>query len=83
MNTQPKKKLLDQVRDLIRSKQYSVQTEEAYVSWIRKYILFHNKTHPLEMGKPEIDAFLSHLTDDLNAAPGTRKQAFVSLPAVV
>lgn len=79
MSTQPKKKLLDQVRDLIRSKQYSVQTEEAYVSWIREYILFHSKTHPLEMGKPEIDAFLSHLTAEQNAAPGTRKQALNAL----
>ncbi|MDM8551649.1 site-specific integrase [Desulfobacterales bacterium HSG2] len=70
---------MDQVRDLIRSEQYSVQTEEAYVSWIRKHILFHNKTHPLEMGKPETDAFLSHLTADLNAAPGTRRQAFIAL----
>ncbi|MDM8551647.1 phage integrase N-terminal SAM-like domain-containing protein [Desulfobacterales bacterium HSG2] len=73
------KKLPDQVRDLIRSEQYSVQTEEAYVSRIRKYILFHSKTHPIEMGKPETDAFLSHLTDDLNAAPGTRRQAFIAL----
>jgi len=58
-----------------------VQTEEVYVSRIKKYILLHNKIHPLEMGKPEIGAFLSHLTVDLNAAPahGNRRSA-VSLP---
>jgi len=53
MNAQPKK-LLDQIRDLIRVKHYSIRTEEAYVSWARRYILFHDKRHPREMGTPEI-----------------------------
>ena len=55
------KKLLNQVRDAIRAKHYSYCTEETYVQWIRRYILFHNKCHPCEMGVPEIEAFLTHL----------------------
>jgi hypothetical protein len=46
-------KLLDQVRDAIRRKHYSIRTEETYVQWIRRYILHHNKRHPAEMGVPE------------------------------
>jgi hypothetical protein len=56
-----KPKLLDQVRSAIRARHYSIRTEEAYVQWIRRFILFHNKRHPREMGAPEINAFLSHL----------------------
>jgi hypothetical protein len=55
------KKLLDQVRDAIRLKHYSLHTEESYVTWIRRYILFHNKGHPNEMASAEIKAFLTHL----------------------
>ena len=54
MEERPKKKLLDQVREVIRLKHYSIRTEEAYVSWIRRFILFHNKRHPREMGSREI-----------------------------
>lgn len=54
-------KLLDQVRDLIRLKHYSIRTEQAYLGWIRRFILFHHKRHPQEMGKAEIEAFLTHL----------------------
>ena len=55
------KKLLDQVRDAIRRKHYSIRTEEAYIRWIKRFILFHNKRHPQEMGIPEIGAFLTYL----------------------
>ena len=55
------KRLLDQVRETIRVKHYSIRTEEAYVAWIKRYILFHNKRHPREMGVSEIEAFLTHL----------------------
>ena len=55
------KKLLDQVRETIRLKHYSKKTEKTYVSWIRRFILFHGKRHPEEMGEREIEAFLSHL----------------------
>jgi integrase-like protein len=57
----PKPKLLDQVRDAIRTRHYSYRTEEAYVGWIRRFILFHNKRHPAEMGKAEIEQFLTAL----------------------
>ena len=54
-------KLLDRVRIAIRTRHYSLRTEEAYVGWIRRFIFFHNKRHPLEMGEPEINSFLSQL----------------------
>jgi hypothetical protein len=54
-------KLLDQVREGIRLRHYSIRTEEAYVSWIKRFILFHGKRHPLEMGEDEITQFLSEL----------------------
>ncbi|NJN31022.1 MAG: hypothetical protein HC824_11765 [Synechococcales cyanobacterium RM1_1_8] len=54
------RKLLDQVRDAIRLRHYSYRTEQAYVHWIRRYILFHNKRYPKEMGNAEIEAFLTH-----------------------
>lgn len=54
-------KLLDQVREKIRLKHYSIRTEQAYVDWIRRFILFHGKRHPAEMGAPEVEAFLTHL----------------------
>jgi len=50
-----KKKLLDIVRDKIRFKHYSIKTEKSYVGWIKQYILYHNKKHPIEMAKPEIE----------------------------
>jgi Phage integrase, N-terminal SAM-like domain len=55
------KKLLDQVRDAIRLKHYSIRTEESYVTWIKRYIPFHNKRHPNEMASAEFEAFLMHL----------------------
>lgn len=55
------KKLLDRVRETIRRKHYSLRTEKSYVAWIRRYILFHNKQHPQEMGRAEIEAFLTYL----------------------
>ena len=55
----PARKLLDQVRDAIRLKHYSYRTEQTYVQWIRRFILFHNKRHPQEMGVTEIEAFLT------------------------
>jgi len=78
MNQRPKK-LLDQVRDAIRVKHYSLRTEQAYVSWIKRYILFHNKRHPKEMGSAEIEAFLTHLAVDQNVAASTQNQALSAL----
>ena len=70
------KKLLDQVRETIRLKHYSQKTEKTYVSWIRRFILFHGKKHPQQMGEREIEAFLSHLAVDRNVAASTQNQAF-------
>jgi integron integrase len=68
-------KLLDQVRDLIRLKHYSIRTEQAYLGWIRRFILFHHKRHPKEMGKTEIEAFLTYLAVQENVAASTQNQA--------
>jgi len=73
------KKLLDQVRDAIRVKHYSIRTEEAYVQWIKRFILFHAKRHPNEMGVPEIEAFLTHLAVQENVAASTQNQALSAL----
>ena len=72
-------RLLDQVRSAIRLRHYSIRTEEAYVQWIKRYILFHNKRHPLEMGSGEINAFLSHLARHQNVASSTQNQALCAV----
>ena len=72
----PPVKLLDKVRQCIRLKGYSIRTEKTYVSWIRQFILFHGKQHPRDMGKPEIEAFLSYLVIKRNVASSTQNQAF-------
>ena len=59
-----KPKLLDQVRHAIRTRHYSDRTETAYVHWIKRYIFFHDKRHPLEMAEPEIARFLSNLATE-------------------
>ncbi len=69
-------KLLDKVRQCIRLKGYSIRTEKSYVSWIKRFILFHGKRHPQDMGKPEIETFLSHLVMKRNVASSTQNQAF-------
>ncbi len=76
---QVKKKLLDIVRDKIRLKHYSLSTERTYVYWIKYYILFHNKRHPKEMGKMEIEAFLTYLAVEKKVSPTTQNQAFSAI----
>lgn len=76
---QKPKKLLDQVRDAIRLKNYSYRTEQSYVDWIERYIRFHNIRHPKEMNVPEIEAFLTHLAVQRNVAPSTQNQALSAL----
>jgi integron integrase len=71
--------LLDSVRREIRLRHYSIRTEHSYVDWVHRYILFHNKRHPAEMGAPEITSFLSHLATDLNVAASTQNQACCAL----
>ena len=73
------KKLLDQVSDIIRLKHYSIRTEKAYVDWIKRYILFHDKRHPQEMGRREIEAFLTDLAVNKNVAASTQNQALSAL----
>ena len=77
MNTQPR--LLDQVRDAIRLKHYSIRTEETYIGWIKRFIFFHNKRHPKDMGENEIKAFLTDLAVNKNVAASTQNQAFNAL----
>ena len=76
---QQKPKLLDQVRDKIRLRNYSYRTEQSYTSWVKRFILFHNKQHPMEMGKPEVEAFLKHLAVEDNVAASTQNQALSAL----
>jgi len=71
--------LLDQVRQAIRTRQYSYQTEKAYVGWIKRFIFFHNKKHPAEMGEAEIGRFLSSLATDRHVSASTQNQALNAL----
>ena len=75
--------LLDQVRDALCLKHYSIHTEEAYVNRIKRYILFHSKRHSLDMGTPEIGAFLTHLAVKENVAASTQNQAVSALLSFV
>ncbi len=79
MSNQSKSPFLDSVRDLIRVKHLSYRTEEAYLGWIRRYILFHDKRHPKDMGAAEVQAFLTHLAVEGNVAASTQNQAFAAL----
>ena len=63
------------MREAIRVRHYSIRTEEAYVDWVRRFILFHDKRHPLQMGPAEVAAFLTHLAVQRNVAPATQGQA--------
>jgi len=74
-----KKKLLDIVRDKIRLKHYSISTEKTYIHWIRCYILFHNKKHPVDMGKNEIEEYLTHIAVNKKVSPTTQNQAFSAI----
>ena len=74
-----KPRLLEQVRDAIRVRHYSIRTEQAYVQWVRRFILFHGKRHPSELGKPEVEAFLTHLAVVGNVAASTQNQAFSAI----
>ena len=70
-----KPKLLDQVRHRCRLRHLARSTEKAYVAWIRRFILFHHKRHPLEMGAKEVGAFLTHLAVAGHVAAATQNQA--------
>lgn len=68
-------RLLDQVREVIRLRHYSIRTEQAYVQWIRRFIVFHGKKHPRDMGSAEVTAFLSDLAVRRNVSASTQTQA--------
>jgi integron integrase len=72
-------RLLDQVRDAVRRLHYSIRTEEAYVKWIRRFILFHGRRHPLEMGEAEVEQFLTSLAVEGEVAASTQNQALSAL----
>jgi integron integrase len=73
------KKLLDRARDQLRSMHYSYRTEETYLDWMRRYILFHQKRHPEQMGAPEIQAFLVHLATERSVSASTQNQALSAI----
>jgi integrase len=75
----PRPRLLDRVRDACRARHLSRRTEQAYVAWIRRYILFHDKRHPSEMGAPEVTKFLTALAVDGQVAASTQNQALSGL----
>ena len=79
MPHEEKPRLIDQVRRELRLRHYSPRTEEAYVGWIRRFIVFHGKRHPAELGDTELDAFLSDLASSRKASASTQTQALCSL----
>ena len=75
----PKPRLLDQVRDRIRVKHYSIRTEQAYLGWVKRFILFHGKRHPLTLGAPDVERFLTHLAVEGKVAASTQNQALAAV----
>jgi integron integrase len=74
-----KPRLLDQVREAIRLRHYSYRTEQQYVAWIRRYILFHGRRHPRDLAAAEIETFLTYLASQRNVAAATQAQALAAL----
>ena len=70
---------LEQVRKAIRVRHYSIRTEQAYLDWTKRFILYHRKRHPRDMGETEVCAFLTHLAVDHNVAASTQNQALNAL----
>lgn len=80
MDSQPQKSaFLEEVRQIMRTQHYAIRTEQSYIDWIRRFILYHGKRHPNEMGEPEVAAFLTHLSVNRNVAPSTQGQALNAL----
>jgi integron integrase len=71
----PEPRLLDQLRDRIRLKHYSIRTEQVYAEWVRRFVLFNGKRHPRELGQAEVEAFLTHLAVAGRVAASTQNQA--------
>jgi integron integrase len=79
MSPSPSEKLLDRTRRIMRRKHYAYRTEQRYLAWIRRFILFHNKRHPAHMSRLEIEAFLTHLAVKEKVAAATQNQALNAL----
>jgi integron integrase len=75
LSTAREPRLLDHVRDALRCRHYSYRTEQSYLQWIRRFIFFHQKRHPRDMGEPEIAAFLTHLAVQRRVSSSTQNQA--------
>ena len=73
--TPPPPKLLEQLRDKLRLKHYSIRTESSYIDWARRFILFHDKRHPRTLGAKAVEAFLTHLAVERNVSASTQNQA--------
>jgi len=76
---QKKPKLLDQVRPVLRTKHYSLRTEESYVNWIKQFIFYHDKKHPLHLVEVEINHFLTHLAVQKKVSASTQNQALCAI----
>lgn len=74
-----KPRLIDQTRNVLRLFHYSIRTEEAYIQWIKRFILFHKKRHPKDMGEKEIRIFLTHLAVDKHVSASTQNQALSTI----
>ncbi len=74
-----KRKLLDRMRDALRVRHLAASTEEAYVHWVRRFILYNNKRHPKELGKREVEAFLTYLAVDRHVSSSTQNQALSAI----
>ena len=79
MFRKPEPKLLDQLRESLQTRHYSYRTEQQYVGWVVRYIRFHGRRHPRDMGGPEVSAFLSYLATKRNVAAATQAQALAAL----
>ena len=77
--TMTKPRLIDQTRNVLRVFHYSIRTEENYIQWIKRFIFFHNKRHPKDMGEKEIRSFLTHLAVDKHVSASTQNQALSAI----
>lgn len=77
--TRQPKLLLDRMREHMRTRHYSLRTEQTYVDWARRYILYHNRRHPRDMGAAEVEQFLTHLAVDRQVGASTQNQAKAAL----
>ena len=78
---QPTPRLYDRVVEVLRSRHYSRRTEEAYLHWIRRFLLFHNGTHPRKLAESDVNRFLTHLAVSANVAASTQNQALAGRPS--